>query len=85
MIIGRYKRCTTNIEINPELKELSSKAKEELKETYKRIDDIYLYNSNKVLNAFIENQVSYSNFSDINGYGNFDSGRDKLENIFLQY
>jgi Cystathionine beta-lyase family protein involved in aluminum resistance len=41
-----------------------------------------LYNSNRILSAFIENQISYSDFADINGYGNYDEGRNKLERIF---
>ena len=28
------------------------------------------------------NQISYSDFADINGYGNYDEGRNKLERIF---
>lgn len=53
-----------------------------LKDIYQKIDDICLHNSNRILSAFIENQVSYSDFADINGYGNYDEGRDKLEKIF---
>ena len=68
--------------INPELLKLANKADEDLKELFQEIDDITLYNSNKVLSAFIENKVSYSDFADINGYGNYDSGRDKLEKLF---
>ena len=68
--------------INPELLKLANTADEDLKELFQEIDDITLYNSNKVLSAFIENKVSYSDFADINGYGNYDSGRDKLEKIF---
>ncbi len=69
-------------QINKELLDLAQKADEELKDIYKSIDDICLYNSSRILKAFIENKVSYSDFADINGYGNYDSGRDKLENIF---
>ena len=29
-------------------------------------------NSNRVLKAFVDNKVSYSDFADINGYGNYD-------------
>ena len=68
--------------INPELLEIEKQAEEELQEIYKNIDDICLYNSDRILNAFIENKVSYTDFADINGYGNYDTGRDKLENIF---
>lgn len=66
-------------------KDLLAMAKEfdsVLKDIYENIDDICLYNSNRILSAFIENQVSYSDFADINGYGNYDEGRDKIERIF---
>ena len=53
-----------------------------LKDIYQNIDDICLYNSNRILSAFIDNQVSYSDFADMNGYGNYDEGRNKLEKIF---
>lgn len=66
-------------------KDLLAMAKESdsvLKDIYENINDICLYNSNRILSAFIENQVSYSDFADINGYGNYDEGRDKIERIF---
>ncbi len=49
---------------------------------YKKLDETCLVNSDRILSAFIENKVSYSDFADINGYGNYDAGRDKLEKIF---
>ena len=69
-------------QIDKTILDLANDAEEDLKEIYKKIDDICLYNSNRILSAFIENGVSYSDFADINGYGNYDSGRDKLEKIF---
>ena len=68
--------------IDKDLLDLASQADIDLKPTFEKIDDICLYNSNRILSAFIENGVSYSDFADINGYGNFDTGRDKLEKIF---
>lgn len=68
--------------INPSLLQLGQKADQDLADIFNKIDEITLYNSNKVLSAFIDNKVSYSDFADINGYGNYDSGRDKLEKIF---
>ena len=68
--------------IDPNILELAKKANEELKDIYQKIDDICFKNSNRILSAFIENKVCYSDFSDINGYGNYDTGRDKLERIF---
>lgn len=70
--------------IDKDLSLLAKKADEELKDIYKSIDDVCLYNSNRILTAFINNHVSYSDFSDINGYGYYDSGRDKLEKIFAE-
>ena len=69
-------------QIKPEILELVNKANIELKPTFDAIDKVCLANSNKVLSAFIENKVSYTDFADINGYGNYDTGRDKLEKIF---
>ena len=68
--------------IDKSLLDLANQADIELKPTFEKIDDICLYNSNRILSAFIENGVSYSDFADINGYGNYDAGRDKLEKIF---
>ena len=69
-------------QIDSKILELAEQSEIDLKEIYKRIDEICLANSNRILSSFIENKVSYSDFSDINGYGNYDTGRDKLERIF---
>ncbi len=69
-------------QIDNDLINLAEQSDLELKDIYKNIDDICLYNSNRILSAFIENQISYSDFADINGYGNYDEGRNKLERIF---
>ena len=68
--------------IDKSLLDLANQADIDLKPTFEKTDDICLYNSNRILSAFIENGVSYSDFADINGYGNYDAGRDKLEKIF---
>ena len=69
-------------QINSDLLELAKESDIVLQDIYKEIDSVCLTNSNRILSAFIENRVSYSDFSDINGYGNYDEGRDKLEKIF---
>ena len=69
-------------QIDTNLLDLASKAEEELKDIFEKIDKVCLYNSNRILTSFIDNGVSYTDFADINGYGNFDSGRDKLEKMF---
>lgn len=69
-------------QIHPDILEMAKESDNILSDIYKRIDEIALTNSNRILSAFIENRVSYSDFADINGYGNYDEGRDKLEKIF---
>lgn len=70
--------------INDDLLALAKESDNILKDIYKDIDETCLYNSDRILNAFIDNNVSYSDFAEINGYGNYDSGRDKLEKIFAE-
>jgi len=69
-------------QIDKEILELSIQSEKDLKDIYDEIDRVCLLNSNRILSSFIENKVSYTDFADINGYGNYDSGRDKLERIF---
>ena len=71
-------------QIDTNILELERKSEIELKEIYDKIDRICMINSSRILSAFIENKVSYSDFADINGYGNYDPGRDKLEKIFAK-
>lgn len=71
-------------QIDTNILELEKKSEIELKEIYDKIDRICMINSSRILSAFIENKVSYSDFVDINGYGNYDPGRDKLEKIFAK-
>lgn len=68
--------------IDKRLLALAEQSDSDLKEIYERIDQICLINSDRILSAFIDNKVSYTDFSDINGYGDYDAGRDKLEKIF---
>ena len=58
--------------IDQDLLALAKQSDNDLKDIYAQVDELFLVNSNKVLSAFIENQVSYSDFTDINGYGNYD-------------
>ena len=69
-------------QIDKDILKLAEQSDIDLKEIYDNIDKVCMVNSNRILSAFIENKVSYSDFADINGYGNYDTGRDKLEAIF---
>ena len=69
-------------QIDASLLKMAEEAEKEIKPQFERIDKVEQYNADRILSAFIKNQVSYSDFADINGYGNYDTGRDKLEAIF---
>lgn len=69
-------------QIDKEILKLANDSEKDLKNIFDKIDEVAMYNSNRILSAFIENRVAYSDFTDINGYGNYDTGRNKLENIF---
>lgn len=71
-------------QIDEKLLKLAEQADKELQDIYQAIDRRCLHNSDRILSAFIINRVSYTDFADINGYGNFDSGRDKLEKMFAE-
>ena len=52
------------------------------KELYSKQEEICLFNSKKVLDAFKNENLSESDFNTTNGYGYNDTGRDKIERIF---
>ena len=68
--------------INNKVKEIITKAENELKEQFAIIDDICEYNSDKVLSAFQKNQVSEVHFNETTGYGYGDLGREVIEKIY---
>ena len=71
-------------QINEEILKTAKETEAELKDIFAEFDRICMVNSDRILSAFIENRVSYTDFADINGYGNYDPGRDKLEAIFSE-
>ena len=70
--------------ISTETLALADKVEQSLEKKFKEIDKITQYNQNKVLKAFIDNQVSEACFSTTYGYGYSDKGRDTLEAVFAQ-
>lgn len=53
-----------------------------IKKYLDKVDDVVYFNSQKVLNAFIKEEVSENDFNITTGYGYADSGRDKIERIY---
>lgn len=68
--------------INSKAKELVLKAEENLKEEFKKIDELCDLNSLKVLNAFNKNNITEAHFNSTTGYGYDDMGRDAIERVF---
>ena len=57
-------------------------AEEELKEDFKKAEEVSLKNINKILNAFRENRISANHFYGSTGYGFDDLGREKLMKVY---
>ena len=70
------------INIDENLLEISKKCEEEIKTELKKIDDICMFNSMKVLNDFHEENISEIHFNTSTGYGYNDIGRDKIEDVY---
>lgn len=68
--------------IDERLIELAEQAEIDLAKYYKIAEKVCEKNSEKVLKAFIDNRVEFADFTEVNGYGFFDSGRDKVEKVF---
>ena len=64
------------------IEEIIKSSKEDLKEVFDKVEDIEEYNSKKVLDAFIENNICESDLNGTTGYGYNDTGRDKIEGVY---
>ena len=64
------------------LEDIIKDSNSDLEEVFKRVEEIEEYNSEKVLNAFIENSICETDFNSATGYGYNDSGRDKIERVY---
>ena len=70
------------LEINKKIFNLCDEAEKLLEPYYSNINKVAFFNSKKVLTAFIENQISESDFGMTTGYGYNDLGRDKIEKVY---
>lgn len=70
------------IEIKPEIAALAAQTEESLASRFREIDEIALFNQQKVLQAFIDHRVSVNHFNPTTGYGYDDLGRDTLDAIY---
>ena len=70
--------------ISDETVAMARQAEVDLKETFAKIEENALICSAKVLSAFQECRVSTADFIEITGYGYYDGGRDKLEEVYAK-
>ena len=68
--------------INKEVKLIFKEASYKVKDVFNDIDDIEEFNSNKVLNAFRECNVTEDCFNMTTGYGYNDLGREVIEKVY---
>ncbi|MBE6757335.1 MAG: hypothetical protein E7552_02140 [Ruminococcaceae bacterium] len=75
---------TPFFQIDPRLQAVSARAMVRAAEAFSRIEENATYNQQKVLAAFIHNNVSESHFAATTGYGYGDRGRDVLDAVFAE-
>lgn len=63
-------------------RELVNSLEKKLDSIFNEVDDIALYNSEKVISAFHKNNLSEVHFNSSTGYGYNDIGRDVIESIY---
>lgn len=71
-------------DINEKIIALADETEKEIAPIFADLDELCLKNSAKVLKAFHDEKVSYTDFAEVNGYGFYDAGRDKIEAIFAK-
>lgn len=64
------------------MEELVIKSENEVDKVFAELEDIALFNQEKVLNAFKKARIALNHFSCSNGYGYDDLGKNKLSEVF---
>ena len=67
-----------------EIIKLVEDCEKELIHEFKKVEDICLHNSNKVINAFRNNHIFETHLNHTTGYGYGDSGRDAIESVYSE-
>ena len=74
----------SKLNVSNEVVELVNACENDCAEEFKKIDDICMKNSIKVLSSFHNNRITESHFNSTTGYGYNDLGRDAIENLFKE-
>lgn len=75
-------RRRNKMRFTDEIIKLTKSAERELSDVFTQIDEVAFYNTQRVMDAFIENKVSEAMFAGSTGYGYDDRGRDTLDKIY---
>lgn len=70
--------------LNKIFSNLKNKVLEEVQESFRRVDEISDFNTEKVLNAMRELKISDAHFKTSTGYAYGDIGREKLDELFAK-
>ena len=70
------------LKIDKKVIELANEIEDDIKDEFKKIDEVCFYNSTKVLNAFHKHQITEIHFNGTTGYGHGDLGRDTIEEVY---
>lgn len=62
--------------------EILNEIEKNLQDRFKKIDDVALFNQNKVLEAFNKREITNQHFAGTTGYGYTDKGKDGLCHVF---
>lgn len=67
---------------NNEIISIIEESENQLKDMYNKLEDICMFNQEKVLNIYKKHEISYRHFNPTNGYGYDDVGRDTLRKVY---
>lgn len=70
------------MEFSENVIQIVNKAEQKAQSQFKKLEEIALFNQNKVIDAFRDNNVGQRHFAQTNGYGYDDIGRDTLCRLF---
>lgn len=70
--------------LDEKLQEMKTEVEKNIKDVITNFKELVAYNQEKVLDAFLKNNISDFHFNPSTGYGYGDTGRDALERVYAQ-
>lgn len=69
---------------NDKLLKLAEEVEEEIKPIFKQVEEMCAINSVKVIKAFQSNNIQATHFNSSTGYGEYEQGRGKIEDVYSE-